>query len=126
MWGRAGRRGKGLAVYVAGEDALDQFLLPPPPTSSSSWPVEAAILDHESPQIADDPQVRRILRQGNAGSYADLEHTATNLVGGKNSRAPALAEHAAEHEVVDRRPAVVGLLDHFAVEIQLPLHRQAS
>ncbi len=25
MWGRAGRRGRGLAVYVAGEDALDQF-----------------------------------------------------------------------------------------------------
>ena len=25
MWGRAGRRGQGLAVYIAGEDALDQF-----------------------------------------------------------------------------------------------------
>ena len=25
MWGRAGRRGRGLAVYIAGEDALDQF-----------------------------------------------------------------------------------------------------
>ena len=25
MWGRAGRRGQGLAMYVAGEDALDQF-----------------------------------------------------------------------------------------------------
>src|SRR5581483_12010971 len=25
MWGRAGRRRRGLAVYVAGEDALDQF-----------------------------------------------------------------------------------------------------
>ena len=25
MWGRAGRRGRGLAVYVAGDDALDQF-----------------------------------------------------------------------------------------------------
>ena len=25
MWGRAGRRGRGLAIYVAGEDALDQF-----------------------------------------------------------------------------------------------------
>ena len=25
MWGRAGRRTEGLAVYVAGEDALDQF-----------------------------------------------------------------------------------------------------
>ena len=25
MWGRAGRRGRGLAMYVAGDDALDQF-----------------------------------------------------------------------------------------------------
>ena len=25
MWGRAGRRREGIAVYVAGEDALDQF-----------------------------------------------------------------------------------------------------
>src|SRR4029077_6856410 len=25
MWGRAGRRARGLAVFVAGEDALDQF-----------------------------------------------------------------------------------------------------
>ena len=25
MWGRAGRRGRGLAIYIAGEDALDQF-----------------------------------------------------------------------------------------------------
>src|SRR5205085_2728225 len=25
MWGRAGRRDRGLAVYIAGEDALDQF-----------------------------------------------------------------------------------------------------
>ena len=30
MWGRAGRRGRGLAVYIAGEDALDQFFCAPP------------------------------------------------------------------------------------------------
>ncbi len=50
MWGRAGRRGKGLAVYVAGEDALDQFFCRHPDEFLERT-VEAAILDHESAQI---------------------------------------------------------------------------
>jgi DEAD/DEAH box helicase domain-containing protein len=50
MWGRAGRRGRGLAVYVAGEDALDQFFCRHP-TEFLLKPVEAAILDPESPEI---------------------------------------------------------------------------
>jgi DEAD/DEAH box helicase domain-containing protein len=50
MWGRAGRRGKGLAVYVAGEDALDQFFCRHP-DEFLERAVEAAILDHESGQI---------------------------------------------------------------------------
>ncbi|MDW5593807.1 DEAD/DEAH box helicase [Conexibacter stalactiti] len=50
MWGRAGRRGRGLAVYVAGEDALDQFFCRHP-DEFLERPVEAAILDHESEQI---------------------------------------------------------------------------
>ncbi|HXP99265.1 MAG TPA: DEAD/DEAH box helicase [Solirubrobacteraceae bacterium] len=50
MWGRAGRRGKGLAVYVAGEDALDQFFCRHP-DEFLERAVEAAILDHESAQI---------------------------------------------------------------------------
>ena len=50
MWGRAGRRGRGLAVYVAGEDALDQFFCRHP-EELLGRPVEAAILDHESEQI---------------------------------------------------------------------------
>jgi DEAD/DEAH box helicase domain-containing protein len=50
MWGRAGRRGRGLAVYVAGEDALDQFFCRHP-DEFLERPVEAAILDHESPRI---------------------------------------------------------------------------
>jgi DEAD/DEAH box helicase domain-containing protein len=55
MWGRAGRstitrRGSGLAVYVAGEDALDQFFCRHP-DDFLQRPVEAAILDHESPLI---------------------------------------------------------------------------
>jgi DEAD/DEAH box helicase domain-containing protein len=50
MWGRAGRRGRGLAVYVAGEDALDQFFCRHP-EDFLDRAVEAAILDHESPLI---------------------------------------------------------------------------
>jgi DEAD/DEAH box helicase domain-containing protein len=50
MWGRAGRRGRGLAVYVAGEDALDQFFCRHP-DEFLGRPVEAAILDHESEDI---------------------------------------------------------------------------
>jgi DEAD/DEAH box helicase domain-containing protein len=55
MWGRAGRstvqrRGRGLAVYIAGEDALDQFFCRHP-DDFLDRPVEAAILDHESPLI---------------------------------------------------------------------------
>jgi DEAD/DEAH box helicase domain-containing protein len=51
MWGRAGRRRRGLAVYVAGADALDQFFCRHP-DEFVERPVEAAILDHESEQIA--------------------------------------------------------------------------
>jgi DEAD/DEAH box helicase domain-containing protein len=50
MWGRAGRRGRGLAVYVAGEDALDQFFCRHP-DEFLGRAVEAAILDHASPEI---------------------------------------------------------------------------
>jgi DEAD/DEAH box helicase domain-containing protein len=50
MWGRAGRRKRGLAVYVAGEDALDQFFCRHP-DEFLERPVEAAILDHRSEQI---------------------------------------------------------------------------
>ncbi|MEA2303225.1 MAG: box helicase protein [Solirubrobacteraceae bacterium] len=50
MWGRAGRRGRGLAVYIAGEDALDQFFCRHP-DAFLDRPVEAAILDHESEEI---------------------------------------------------------------------------
>jgi len=51
MWGRAGRRRRGLAVYVAGQDALDQFFCRHP-GEFLGRPVEAAILDHGNEQIA--------------------------------------------------------------------------
>jgi DEAD/DEAH box helicase domain-containing protein len=50
MWGRAGRRGRGLALYIAGEDALDQFFCRHP-EEFLTRPVEAAIIDPQSPEI---------------------------------------------------------------------------
>lgn len=50
MWGRAGRRSEGLAIYVAGEDALDQFFCRHP-DEFLGRPVEAAILDHRNERI---------------------------------------------------------------------------
>jgi DEAD/DEAH box helicase domain-containing protein len=50
MWGRAGRRNEGIALYVAGEDALDQFFCRHP-DEFLGRPVEAAILDHTNERI---------------------------------------------------------------------------
>jgi DEAD/DEAH box helicase domain-containing protein len=52
QWGRAGRRGHGLAVLVASEDALDQFFMREPEALPSRR-VEAAILDHANPRVLD-------------------------------------------------------------------------
>ena len=50
QWGRAGRRGNGLAILVAGEDALDQFFMREPDKLLGRR-VEAAILDHTNPRV---------------------------------------------------------------------------
>ena len=52
QWGRAGRRGPGLAVLIASDDALDQFFAREPDALLSRR-IEAAILDHASPRILD-------------------------------------------------------------------------
>jgi DEAD/DEAH box helicase domain-containing protein len=52
QWGRAGRRGHGLAVLVASEDALDQYFMRETRTLLGRR-VEAAILDHENPRVLD-------------------------------------------------------------------------
>src|SRR5206468_5438975 len=51
QWGRAGRRERrGLAVYIAGDDALDQFFCRHP-DDFLERPVEAAIVHHENEPI---------------------------------------------------------------------------
>jgi DEAD/DEAH box helicase domain-containing protein len=52
QWGRAGRRGHGLAVLVASEDGLDQYFMREPDTLLRRS-VEAAILDHTNPRVLD-------------------------------------------------------------------------
>jgi DEAD/DEAH box helicase domain-containing protein len=50
QWGRAGRRRRGVALFVGGDDALDQFFCRHP-EEFLERPVEAAILDHASERI---------------------------------------------------------------------------
>jgi DEAD/DEAH box helicase domain-containing protein len=52
QWGRAGRRGHGLAVLIASQDALDQYFMREPETLLERR-VEAAILDHANPRVLD-------------------------------------------------------------------------
>jgi DEAD/DEAH box helicase domain-containing protein len=52
QWGRAGRRGHGLAAMVATEDALDQFFMRDAEALLDRR-VEAAILDHRNPRVLD-------------------------------------------------------------------------
>ena len=57
QWGRAGRRGSGLAVLVASEDALDQYFMREPDKLLGRR-VEAAILDHANPRVLARPRPR--------------------------------------------------------------------
>ncbi|HEX4679752.1 MAG TPA: DEAD/DEAH box helicase [Gaiellaceae bacterium] len=50
QWGRAGRRGSGVAVLIASEDGLDQFFMREPEKLLGRR-VEAAILDHANPRV---------------------------------------------------------------------------
>ncbi len=52
QWGRAGRRGHGLALMIATEDALDQYFMHEP-DALLRRKVEAAILDHANPRVLD-------------------------------------------------------------------------
>jgi DEAD/DEAH box helicase domain-containing protein len=90
QWGRAGRRAHGLAVLVAGEDALDQFFMREPEALLSRM-VEAARLDHANPRVLDphvlaaafeapiddgDADTLGTAALSRAAVLAELEHTA--------------------------------------------------
>jgi DEAD/DEAH box helicase domain-containing protein len=65
QWGRAGRVGRGLAVLIASEDALDQFFMREPEALLQRT-VEAARLDHANPRVL-DPHVYAAAYEGPIG-----------------------------------------------------------
>ena len=114
MWGRAGRRRRGLAVYVAGQDALDQFFCRHP-DEFIGRPVEAAILDHESEQIA----ARHLVAAAYELPLSDDDdeilgprwrERAERLVGaGRAARGPRQADADAQRVRRQPDPAALGL-----------------
>ena len=94
QWGRAGRRGRGLAVLVCSDDALDQFFAAEPDALLSRR-VEAALLDHANPRILDghvlsaafeaplgEEDTRELGREAlrRAAELPELEHTSAGYV----------------------------------------------
>src|SRR3989442_11706468 len=88
QWGRAGRRGHGLAVLVASEDALDQYFMREPVTLLGRR-VEAAILDHENPRVLDGHVAA-------AAFEAPLDQADAGILGAEALRRAAL--HPGLHE----------------------------
>ena len=95
QWGRAGRRGHGLAVLVASEDALDQYFMREPETLLGRR-VEAAILDHENPRVLDGHVAA-------AAFEAPIDEADAEILG-----AEALAARREHPELERRRPATSG------------------
>jgi DEAD/DEAH box helicase domain-containing protein len=91
QWGRAGRRGHGLAVMVASEDALDQYFMREPETLLGRR-VEAAILDHENPRVLDGHIAA-------AAFEAPLDAADTEILG------PEALRRAAQHPELEQTPA---------------------
>ncbi len=130
QWGRAGRRGSGLAVLITSEDALDQFFAREPGALLDRT-VEAAIVDHTNPRIL-DPHVLAAafegpIRPGDAATLGDaalaraevlpeLEHTAAGAVWrGRDYPAARVSLRSGDSDafvVVDRSSgAVLGLVE---------------
>ncbi|HVD86927.1 MAG TPA: DEAD/DEAH box helicase, partial [Solirubrobacterales bacterium] len=87
MWGRAGRRREGLAIYMAGIDGLDQFFCRHP-TEFLTRPVEAAILDHENERIQSAHLLAAAFESPLGGQRDD------EIIGGRwRERAEALRAH---------------------------------
>ena len=131
QWGRAGRRGHGLAALVASEDALDQYFMREPQALLGRR-VEAAILDHENHRVLDghvrsaafeaplDDQDREILGDAaleRAAKLPELKHTEAGYVwAGRDypaARVPLRSTGMDAFTVVDRSTgSVLGLVEH--------------
>ena len=131
QWGRAGRRGHGLAALVASEDALDQYFMRRPEALLGRR-VEAAILDHENHRVLDghvraaafeaplDDGDRAILGDTaleRAAELPELKRTDSGFVwAGRDypaARVPLRSTGADAFTVVDRwTGSVLGLVEH--------------
>jgi DEAD/DEAH box helicase domain-containing protein len=131
QWGRAGRRGHGLAALVASEDALDQYFMRRPDALLGRR-VEAAILDHENHRVLDghlraaafeaplDESDGTILGKTaleRAAELPDLKKTASGFVwAGRDYpavRVPLRSTGTDAFTVVDRSTgAILGLVEH--------------
>jgi DEAD/DEAH box helicase domain-containing protein len=130
QWGRAGRRGHGIAVLVASEDALDQYFMREPDKLLGRR-VEAAILDHtnarvlaghvkaaayEAPIDANDAEILGPEALAAAKHDPELKHTPRGIVwGGKTTpaaRTPLRSADADSFTVVDTATgAVLGFVE---------------
>ncbi|MDP9307083.1 MAG: DEAD/DEAH box helicase [Actinomycetota bacterium] len=131
QWGRAGRRGHGLAALVASEDALDQYFMREPEALLGRR-VEAAILDHENHRVLDghvltaafeaplDDTDREILGDTaleRAAELPELKKTDAGYVwAGRDypaARVPLRSTGMDAFTVVDRSTgSVLGLVEH--------------
>jgi DEAD/DEAH box helicase domain-containing protein len=130
QWGRAGRRGSGLAVLVATEDGLDQFFVREPDKLLGRR-VEAAILDHANPRVLrghvrsaayeaplteKDADVLGPEALALAADDPELRHTPAGIVwGGRDhpaSRVPLRSTDPDAFSIVDASTgAVLGLVE---------------
>jgi DEAD/DEAH box helicase domain-containing protein len=130
QWGRAGRRGHGLAMLVASEDALDQYFMREPDTLLSRR-VEAAILDHANPRVLDshvasaafeaplddaDAEILGAAALERAAVHPDLKRTAAGFVwAGRDypaARAPLRSTSPDSFTVVDGESgSILGIVE---------------
>jgi DEAD/DEAH box helicase domain-containing protein len=130
QWGRAGRRGSGLAVLVASEDGLDQFFMREPDKLLGRR-VEAAILDHANPRVLaghvrsaayeapltdDDAEILGAEALGAARNDPELRQTPAGIVwGGKDHPAARIGLRSTDPDafsIVDASTgAVLGAVD---------------
>src|ERR1019366_3653143 len=71
---------------------------------------------------ADDAIARRIVGERDAGADPDIEDAPAGPLSGRDRRPAAGIEDRAEHQIVDRRPARIGLCDGLAVELTYHLY----
>src|SRR5262249_25656970 len=66
---------------------------------------------------AENPALAIVVGQGDAGANTNLQNATADALGRRDRSAPTLIEHRAEHQVIDWRPAPIGLGNRGLVEL---------